>query len=825
MRVRWDKRRYSDVRGYCGWSRWSSGCEPVRVTRRAGRHGRRGKTLAHSGRPTVLGRAAGGQPPGGGWVAGGAGQPRGVAARVPGVGPAGVGVWDLAVKGDGDDRGAAVGAAGQQGQRPAACAAGGGVCAPVHPPAGDRPWRVNPAAVRAGGAGGRVGWPVSRVLVIDEDLGKSGSSAAGRVGFGRLVTEITMGHVGLVLGIEMSRLARSGADWYQLLERCALSGALLADADGIYDPVDYNDRLLLGLKGTMSEAELHLPEQRMLAGKQAKARRGELAIGLPTGYVRRPSGEAALDPDEQVQTVVRLVFAKFAELGTLHGCCAGWSTTASSWGCGCALGRTRGSWSGGGPTGCPAEHPPQPGLRRDLRLRPPPGRPSPTGAGPAQHRPGRAGPDEWLVMIPGCCPPTSPSRPTTPTWPAWPPTPPAPRPPGGARGVGTAVGAGALRTLRPAHDGALPPPWPDHGPEYVCARQLTDYGQGQRGQAWPAPVSTRWSPSRSWPPWPQPRSRSPCRQPSRCRPSGPSWSGSGSSDWSVPRSAPIGRGAAIGWPSRRTAWWCGSWEPTGKPRWPPSSACERTTTGSPAPAPAAHPAQQRAIVALAGDIEGLWAAPTTTDADRKQIIRTLVDQVTITVAATSEHVTVTIGWAGGHTTGGQTIRPLARLEQLSSYPQLVERVRQLAEQGHRAQAIARRLHAEGFRPAKGRQRIGISAITQLVHQLGCPGRTPATASPAARRGTRPHEWWLDDLAAELAMPPITLHSWIRRGWVHARQESRRPYRWIIHTDGHQPAELRQRRSRPPGWYPRRRWADSEPPANNGSRDHAASPPI
>src|SRR6266545_4109523 len=164
-----------------------------------------------------------------------------------------------------------------------------------------------------------LGWQASRVLVIDEDLGKSGASAVGRVGFQRLVTEITMGHVGLVLGIEMSRLARSGADWYQLLELCALSGALLADVDGIYDPVDYNDRLLLGLKGTMSEAELHLLKQRMLAGKQAKARRGELAIPLPTGYVRRPLGAAALEPDEQVQTVVRLIFAKFAELGTLHG--------------------------------------------------------------------------------------------------------------------------------------------------------------------------------------------------------------------------------------------------------------------------------------------------------------------------------------------------------------------------------------------------------------------------------------------------------------------------------------------------------------------------
>jgi hypothetical protein len=217
------------------------------------------------------------------------------------------------------------------------------------------------------------------------------------------------------------------------------------------------------------------------------------------------------------------------------------------------------------------------------------------------------------------------------------------------------------------------------------------------------------------------------------------------------------------------------------------------------------PAQQRAIAALAGDIEGLWAAPTTTDADRKQIIRTLVDQVTITVAGSSEHVTVTIGWAGGHTTHGQTIRPVARLEQLSSYPRLVERVRQLAEQGHRAQAIANRLHAEGFRPAKGRQRIGVSAVTQLLHQLGCPRAfTRDRITPPPGEGPGPHEWWLDDLAAELAMPPITLHGWIRRGWVHARQESRRPYRWIVHADGHQLAELRQRRSRPPGWYTRRR---------------------
>ena len=163
-----------------------------------------------------------------------------------------------------------------------------------------------------------LGWAADRVVVIDDDLGKSGAHAEGRLGFQRLVSEVSLDHVGLILGVEISRLARSCKDWHQLLEICSLFGTLIADSDGIYDPAQYNDRLLLGLKGTMSEAELHILKQRMQQGRLSKARRGELAVPLPTGYVRRASGEVTFDPDEQVQHVVRLIFRKFEELGTLN---------------------------------------------------------------------------------------------------------------------------------------------------------------------------------------------------------------------------------------------------------------------------------------------------------------------------------------------------------------------------------------------------------------------------------------------------------------------------------------------------------------------------
>ena len=164
-----------------------------------------------------------------------------------------------------------------------------------------------------------LGWDRDRVVTIDDDLGKSGQSIEGRPGFQRLLAEVALDHVGLILGLEMSRLARCCKDWHHLLELCGRYRVLLSDADGVYDPTDYSDRLLLGLHGVMNEAELHVLKQRMYQGKLNKARRGELLGTPPIGYLRLATGEWVIDPDEQVQAVVRLIFDQFDREATLHG--------------------------------------------------------------------------------------------------------------------------------------------------------------------------------------------------------------------------------------------------------------------------------------------------------------------------------------------------------------------------------------------------------------------------------------------------------------------------------------------------------------------------
>src|SRR5262244_3123528 len=161
-----------------------------------------------------------------------------------------------------------------------------------------------------------LGWPRDRVQVIDEDLGCSGSSTDLRSGFQQLMTEVGLAHVGLVLSLEASRLSRNNSDWCHLLELCSIFGTLIADAEIVYDPRIYHDRLLLGLAGIMSEAELHQIKMRLDAGKRSKAARGELRLPLPAGLERLRTGEVTLHPDEEIQARLRLIFEKFRELGS-----------------------------------------------------------------------------------------------------------------------------------------------------------------------------------------------------------------------------------------------------------------------------------------------------------------------------------------------------------------------------------------------------------------------------------------------------------------------------------------------------------------------------
>jgi DNA invertase Pin-like site-specific DNA recombinase len=163
-----------------------------------------------------------------------------------------------------------------------------------------------------------LGWSEDRIVVIDSDQGESGASSTWREGFRRLVSDVGMGRAGIVMGLEVSRLARNNADWHRLLEICSLADTLILDEDGVYDPTNFNDRLLLGLKGTMSEAELHVIKARLRGGILNKVRRGEYRCVLPTGLVYNELGNVVADPDSQIRETIAHFFETFARVGSAH---------------------------------------------------------------------------------------------------------------------------------------------------------------------------------------------------------------------------------------------------------------------------------------------------------------------------------------------------------------------------------------------------------------------------------------------------------------------------------------------------------------------------
>src|SRR5262245_62528182 len=163
------------------------------------------------------------------------------------------------------------------------------------------------------------GWPESAIDVIDQDLGQSGRTTQGRAGFAELVSQVTLGEVGIIFSYDVTRLSRNCSDWYQLLDLCGFRRCLIGDRDGIYDPSSINGRLLLGLKGQISELELHTIKSRLHAGLINKARRGELVMSLPVGLVRDLAGRVVLHPDQEVRERIACVFATFLRVRSIHG--------------------------------------------------------------------------------------------------------------------------------------------------------------------------------------------------------------------------------------------------------------------------------------------------------------------------------------------------------------------------------------------------------------------------------------------------------------------------------------------------------------------------
>ena len=337
-----------------------------------------------------------------------------------------------------------------------------------------------------------LGWQSEQVVVIDSDLGQSGADAD-RAGFQRLVAAVGMGEVGVVLGLEVSRLARSSSDWHRLLEICALADTLILDEDGLYDPSHFNDRLLLGMKGTMSEAELHVLRARLIGGQLAKARRGELETPLPVGLVYDATGKVVLDPDQSIQDALRQFFETFRRTGSATATVRSFRERESALSPSCAIGspQRRGLLGRAAALSGP-QRVEEPSLCRGLCLWPH-RRPRRRFKAPnlATAFPGTSGTPSSSTLTPA----TSPGTNTRRTWPACSRTPP-PMEPTGARaaagGTGSAAGSGHVRTLRRAHDHPLL-----HPARSVSSRVLLPEPRASSGQSRPARGS--WAPMSTGP--------------------------------------------------------------------------------------------------------------------------------------------------------------------------------------------------------------------------------------------------------------------------------------------------------------------------------------
>jgi len=640
-----------------------------------------------------------------------------------------------------------------------------------------------------------LGWSKEQVVVIDDDLGRSGSTAEGRPGFQRLVAEVSLDRVGLILGIEISRLARSCKDWYQLLEVCALFRTLIADTDGIYDPTSYNDRLLLGLKGTMSEAELHVIKQRMVAGKKAKAKRGELGMLLPVGYVKHLSGEVMKDPDEQAQTVVALLFDLFERFSTINAVLKYLVTYNLK-----------------------IPHRERSGLEKGELVWRRPNRPTlnnlfhnPIYAGayvygrrptdPRRKQPGRrstgrrvAKPGEWEVFI----------KDKVPAYITWEQYERNLRQlaSNSAQGIGVArEGSSLLAGLLICGRCGLRMAtyYCNNGNKfrYSCTRMASDYGEPVCQSLLGHPLDDVLSQHLL----------------EAMKPSSLEISLQVAADIEKER-----KGLMSHWEKQlerahyeveRAHRQYNAAEPenrlvvrTLEKRWEEALAVEEKLKREYSRFLDEQPsvlteAEREAIQQLASDIPGLWSASTTTAKERQEILRLLIERVIVRVEGSSEKVGVEIHWCGGHKTQTSLVRPVAKLEQLSYYHQLLERAKTLSQGTMKLAEIAEQLNQEGFRPAKRQVKFNANMVRSLLLKAGIKSSKITKAEHVKRQVD---EWTFRELSQKLNVPEPTLYAWMRKGQLKVRRD-KEIYNglWLIHADREELKRLQEIRNRPKQW--------------------------
>jgi len=624
-----------------------------------------------------------------------------------------------------------------------------------------------------------LGWAQDRVEVVDEDQGRSGQSAEGRLGFQYLLAEIGLDHVGIILGLEMSRLARSNKDWHQLLELCGIFRTLLADQDGLYDPTDYNDRLLLGLKGTMSEAELHILRSRMYQGLLNKARRGEVFNHPPSGYIKLPTGEFGLDPDEQAQSVIHLILDQFDRRGTIHGLLRYLVGHGIRMPIRPHTGPQRGQLEWHRPNRVTLQnllhHPIYAGFYRwghraiDPR-RQVAGRP---GTGRTLRQP-----KDCLVLLEGRCPAyISAAR----FWSNQQRMQANRAASLGAVRHGPSLLGGLLVCGRCGRRLLVNYTNAGSGLRYSCTRGVVEYGEpvcqslsGQRLDALigqqvlaalqPAALELQLAAAadieherqRMHRHWQQQLERAGYQTDRAAR----------QYQAVEPENRLVARALER------------QWEEALQEQRRLEEEYERFCQAQPT---TLSVTEREQIRSLAQAIPELWQADTTTPADRQRLVRFLIERIEVMVRGETDEVEVTIQWAGGFVSHHAVVRAVQRYDQLADYSRLHARVGELRAQGQTMAQVAQCLNQEGFHPPKRARRFTMSMVAGFLAKGGRSGPRPRALS---KTGMLQHgEWLLSDLARELDMPSATLHSWRKVGWVQARKLPVPSGHWAIWAAG------------------------------------------